>query len=108
MKKKILLFVIVSIIAAINVEISIRATESNKSIMLTLASLATDWWSDEWGGVHYGEGSEIDDDKSWTQPETIRCKLDLGGGWFTSSVERICVFCATPNTCTPVNCGESF
>lgn len=44
----------------------------------------------------------------WTQPETRRCKHDLGGGWFESSVERICTFCATPNSCTPVECGEVF
>ncbi|MDE5701184.1 hypothetical protein [uncultured Bacteroides sp.] len=45
---------------------------------------------------------------SWQQPETKRCMLQLGGGWFTSSVERICVFCAVPYSCTPVECGEVF
>lgn len=48
MKKKILLFAAVAIIAAVNVEISLRTTETKKSAILTLASLATDWWSDEW------------------------------------------------------------
>ena len=42
---------------------------------------------------------------SWLQPETKRCTLQLGGGWFTSSVERVCVFCAVPYSCTPVQCG---
>lgn len=45
---------------------------------------------------------------SWFQPETARCKLELGGGMFTSSVERICVFCAVPYSCTTVACGEVF
>lgn len=105
MKTKIVLFIIVAVIAAINIGISLKVTGSKKSVMLTLASLASEWWSDEWGGIHWGDD---DEPESWTQPQTVRCQLDLGGGWFTSSVERICVFCATPNTCTPVNCGETF
>lgn len=40
------------------------------------------------------------------KPETKRCKHDLGGGWFESSVERICVESISPSTCTPVKCGE--
>lgn len=44
----------------------------------------------------------------WTQPETRMCKHELGGGWFESSVERICKFCATPNSCTPIDCGNPF
>lgn len=44
----------------------------------------------------------------YTQPKTVRCKLDEGGGWFTSSVRRDCVFCAVPNSCTSTECGESF
>ncbi len=51
---------------------------------------------------------ENEEDDWWTQPETQRCKYDLGGGWFETSVERICTFCATPNSCTPVACGEPF
>ena len=39
---------------------------------------------------------EIGPDDCWLQPETKRCTLQLGGGWFTSSVERVCVFCAVP------------
>lgn len=51
---------------------------------------------------------EIGPDDCWLQPETKRCTLQLGGGWFTSSVERVCVFCAIPYSCTPVQCGEQF
>ena len=51
---------------------------------------------------------EIGSDGCWLQPETKRCTLQLGGGWFTSSVERVCVFCAVPYSCTPVQCGERF
>ena len=41
--------------------------------------------------------------------ETKSCKLDLGGGWFTASVERVCVDVDDPTcTCTPVSCGEVF
>lgn len=45
---------------------------------------------------------------SWLQPVTKRCKLDLGGDWFTSSVERVCEFCTVPYSCTAVPCGEAF
>lgn len=40
-------------------------------------------------------------------PKTIACDLQEGP-WHTASVERICVFSATPSTCTPVACGEPF
>lgn len=40
------------------------------------------------------------------KPETKRCKHDLGGGWFESSVERVCVESTTPSSCTPIECGE--
>lgn len=45
---------------------------------------------------------------SWLQPETKNCTLQLGGGWFTGSVKRVCEFCAVPYYCTPVPCGERF
>ena len=38
---------------------------------------------------------EIGPDDCWLQPETKRCTLQLGGGWFTSSVERVCVLCGS-------------
>lgn len=40
-------------------------------------------------------------------PKTIACDLQEGP-WHTASVERICVFSATPSTCTPVACGRTF
>lgn len=43
---------------------------------------------------------------NYYKPETKRCKHDLGGGWFESSVERVCVESISPGTCTPVKCGE--
>ncbi len=42
------------------------------------------------------------------QPETVACRLDEGGVWFTSSVRRDCVFCAVPYSCTEVKCGGYF
>ncbi|SHK05632.1 hypothetical protein SAMN05444280_1572 [Tangfeifania diversioriginum] len=35
------------------------------------------------------------------------CRLDLGGGWFTGSVEYICVdnYVCPSCTCTPIPCG---
>ncbi|MCD8260853.1 MAG: hypothetical protein LUD15_04650, partial [Bacteroides sp.] len=36
------------------------------------------------------------DNKSWTQPQTVSCRLDLGNSWFTASVERQCVFVQFP------------
>ena len=43
------------------------------------------------------------------EPRTLRCKLDLGGGMFTSSVERVCDITADASrTCVPVECGGYF
>ncbi len=43
------------------------------------------------------------------EPRTERCKLDLGGGMFTTSVERICEITADASrTCTPVECRGYF
>ncbi len=41
---------------------------------------------------------------------TERCRLDLGGGWFTSSVEYVCwdQYVCPSCTCTPAACGEYF
>ncbi|WP_288839636.1 hypothetical protein, partial [uncultured Bacteroides sp.] len=52
--------------------------------------------------------NESEGDNQWYQPETRRCKLELGGGWFESSVERVCVFCVVPYSCTSVACGGVF
>lgn len=40
-------------------------------------------------------------------PKTVSCDLQEGG-WHTASVERICVFSATPSSCTAVACGKEF
>ena len=39
---------------------------------------------------------------------TERCRLELGGGWFTSSIKYVCWDCyVCPScTCTPRACGE--
>lgn len=41
---------------------------------------------------------------------TERCQLDLGGGWFTSSVEYVCrdQYVCPSCSCTPYACGEHF
>lgn len=51
--------------------------------------------------------SDNESDHEWTAPRTVRCDL-FEGGWHTSSVERICEFCVTPNSCSPVSCGVVF
>lgn len=47
------------------------------------------------------------DDEIWSAPRTVSCDLQEGP-WHTASVERICELCVTPNSCTPVACGEVF
>ena len=43
------------------------------------------------------------------EPRTESCKLDLGGGWFTASVRRVCDITADASrTCTAVECGGYF
>lgn len=48
------------------------------------------------------------DNGHWLAPRTVSCKLDLGNGWFTASVERICEFSDVMSNCMGVSCGESF
>lgn len=41
--------------------------------------------------------------------QTESCMLEQGGGWFTSSVKRVCNITAdASSTCTPVECGGYF
>ena len=42
--------------------------------------------------------------ETWTAPRTIACDYQQGP-WHTASIERICEFCVTPNSCTPRACG---
>ena len=43
------------------------------------------------------------------EPRTESCRLDLGGGWFTASVRRVCDITADASrTCTAVECGGYF
>lgn len=48
------------------------------------------------------------DNGHWLEPKTVSCKLELGGGWFTASVERVCEFSTVLSNCTAVKCGDSF
>ena len=48
--------------------------------------------------------SDLVGDKTWTAPRTIACDYQQGP-WHTASIERICEFCVTPNSCTPRACG---
>ena len=43
----------------------------------------------------------------YRQPKTVACDY-IEGDWHTASVQRDCVFCAVPSSCTPVECGEVF
>ncbi|WP_277639663.1 hypothetical protein [Bacteroides graminisolvens] len=52
-----------------------------------------------------GEGGE--DSHIWSAPRTVSCDLRQGK-WHTASVERICEFCVTPNSCIPIRCGGDF
>ena len=40
----------------------------------------------------------------YKQPKTVVCDMQEGP-WHTGAVERICVFCAVPYSCTPMPCG---
>lgn len=96
MKKKVITFVSICIVAVSSYLIFNQSSEVKKVLNLTLARIES-LANNESGGSH-----------SWLQPKTERCRLELGGGWVTSSVERICVFCAVPYSCTAVPCGETF
>lgn len=43
-------------------------------------------------------------DKMWTAPRTVACDYQQGP-WHTASIETICEFSVTPNSCTPRACG---
>lgn len=110
MKHKILLVLIgmtCIFVSILNLKTALAVVDTGKHIVSTLESLGGEWGFGEWGTITDGEnfGNE---QQSWTQPKKVACKLDLGGGWFTGSIERICVFCTVPNTCTPVECGVPF
>ncbi|MDE5711237.1 NVEALA domain-containing protein [Bacteroides sp.] len=96
MKKKITILVVINFIVAIS---SISLNSKSKLPQITDLNLSD---------IEALAQSESGGDNWWVQPETRRCKLELGGGWFESSVERVCVFCATPNSCTAKSCGEVF
>ncbi len=52
---------------------------------------------------------ECHQDNYGREPRTERCKLELGGGWFTTSVQRVCDITADASqSCTPVECGGYF
>ena len=48
------------------------------------------------------------DNGHWMDGETVRCKLELGGGMFTSSVMKVCVLVDYMSNCTGAACGEFF
>ena len=82
MKKKVVVFLTICFMFAFVQQYFKRNSELADFVNSTLAnieSLAQD---------------EIGSDGCWLQPETKRCTLQLGGGWFTSSVER-CVLCGS-------------
>ncbi|WP_455592887.1 hypothetical protein [Bacteroides sp.] len=98
MKKKIITLVSICIVAVCLCITSVnRKQELSKFAKLTLLTIESLANNESGGGS-----------ASWVQPKTERCKLELGGGMFTSSVERVCVFCAVPYSCTAVACGEAF
>lgn len=98
MKKKIfgsILAVAIAAVATVNVNFNNEAENALSALGLANAEALA---NGEEGSAKKGEACE-----------TERCKLDLGGGMYTSSVERICVTVDDPNsTCTPVSCGEVF
>ncbi|WP_291529091.1 hypothetical protein [Bacteroides sp. UBA939] len=74
--------------------------------MMTLTAISDGGWGNgEWGIVGPGIGGGTDEPQSWYQRKTSRCSLQLGNGWFTSSIMMECVFCAVPSSCTPLPCG---
>lgn len=96
MKKRIIILASVSFVVFFSLLFFNPNSKFAKSINLDLVSIEA-LAQGESGGVNW-----------WYQPETKPCKLELGGGMFTGSVQRVCTFCATPNSCTSKACGESF
>ena len=48
------------------------------------------------------------DNGHWMDRTIVRCMLELGGGMFTSSVEKKCVLVDYMSNCTGAACGEYF
>ena len=96
MKRKVIILAITSLVIIIS---NLFFKSNSKSILITDFDLLN---------IEALAQNEREDDNQWYQPETRRCKLELGGGWFESSVERVCVFCAVPYSCTSVACGGLF
>lgn len=42
----------------------------------------------------------------WMDKKKVRCKLNLGGGWFTSSVQQYCILVDYMSNCMGTACGE--
>jgi Flp pilus assembly pilin Flp len=102
-----ILTVMIIAVAIINVQIAlkseIKAKFSSLASIFTLAMAENNGSIDENGydNCHlsnYGKEKKVE-----------RCSLQLGGGMFTSSVEKKCNIVPDANkTCTPAACGEVF
>lgn len=93
MKKRIYLKVVLGMMLLITITFnfnnSLRNTPMPDLILANVEALADD-----------DEGSN----KVWTAPRIIACDYQQGP-WHTASIETICEFCVTPNSCTPRACG---
>lgn len=104
-KVKVLAVVVIAVLAAVNVYLSKQETRSDLT-MLNLEALANDFeWTNPEIDVPWGPDLKMGKIK-----DVRRCKLDEGGGFFTSSVEQVCLnqYVSYDSTCTEYACGESF
>lgn len=97
MKKKIIIPVVICFMIAIS---SLPLKPSSSSIKIFNIDLAG---IEALAQIEGGGGNN-----RWYQPQTEKCRHELGGGMFESSVQRVCVLSLTPNSCTAVECGKAF
>ena len=101
MKKKLILGFAAAMFAAItmvNINLAMKAYNNDVSLE-SIAVMAQ---------------AAVDEVPHWPSPgaigKTERCRLHLGGNWYTSSVERVCLdnYVCTSCKCKSYACGEVF
>lgn len=90
MKKTLLtvVFVISSLLTYLNAKVQ------NEDMQLTTIEYVEVLSRSEMGNGH------------WMDKRKVRCKLNLGDGWFTSSVQQYCVLVDYMSNCMGTACGE--
>ena len=98
MKKKFIygfVFIAISAVAAWNVNFNSQTNGMSDVALANVEALA-------------GENDALPYESVGCQTES--CKLDLGGGWFTGSVKRVCIILDNGqySSCISKACGEVF